>query len=328
MKRQDTILITGGAGYIGSHMVKYLTEQNCAVVVLDNLSNGSANAVHNAQLIVGDLADTALLNKIFKEHKITAVMHFAAYISVAESVANPEKYYQNNTCHALNLLGVMQQHGIKHFIFSSTAAIFGNPEYTPIDTEHPKNPINAYGRSKWLVEQALVDYEQAYGLRSICLRYFNAAGADPDGSLGDFHEPAIHIIPLVLLTTLGKRKAITLYGDDYNTPDGSCVRDYIHVTDLCQAHWLALQALQNGAESTAYNLGNGNGYSVKEVIEMAQTVTGKSIPIINGSRREGDPAVLIADSTKIKHELGWQPKYPDLKTIIEHSWQAFQKFQA
>lgn len=321
-----TILVTGGAGFIGSHMVKLLVQQGYHVIVLDNLRHGHRDAVLGAELIVADLADTKTLDDIFKQWPITTVLHFASLISVGESVKNPALYYQNNTTNTINLLNAMCQHGIQQFIFSSTAAIFGNPEYSPIDTEHPKNPINPYGRSKWLIEQTLADYEIAYGLRSICLRYFNAAGADPDGQLGDRHNPQFHLIPLALLAAHGNREAITVFGNDYDTPDGTCIRDYIHVADLCQAHLLAMQALDNGKTNTVYNLGNGTGFSVTEVIEMAKQVSQKNIKIIQGQRREGDPAILVADASKIKTELNWQPQYPELEIIVEHAWQSIQKY--
>jgi UDP-glucose 4-epimerase len=325
---KTNILVTGGAGFIGSHMVQLLTANGYHVIVLDNLLHGHADSVISATLVKADLADTKTLDAIFAAHQFEAVLHFAALISVGESVANPALYYQNNTQNTLNLLDSMVKYNVKHFIFSSTAAIFGEPQYTPIDTQHPKQPINAYGRSKWLVEQTLSDYQHAYDLQSICLRYFNAAGADPSGQLGDRHIPQFHLIPLTLLAALGKRDNITVYGDDYPTTDGTCIRDYIHVSDLCQAHLLALHALQNGAKSTAYNLGNGMGFSVKQVIETAEQVTQKNIPVIFGERRTGDPAILIADSSSIKSELNWQPQYPELKTIVQHAWHSIKKFYA
>lgn len=323
---KKTVLVTGGAGFIGSHMVKYLVEHNYIVVVIDNLQHGHADSVKNATLIQADLSDCSKLNEIFATYQFDTVLHFAALINVGESVSHPDLYYQNNTQNTINLLNVMCKHNVKRFIFSSTAAIFGEPEYTPIDAQHPKSPINAYGRSKWLVEQALADYQHAYDLQSICLRYFNAAGCDPTGILGDRHNPQFHLIPLTLLTALGKRAAISIYGDDYDTPDGTCIRDYIHVTDLCQAHLLAMQALQDGAKSTAYNLGNGQGFSVKEVISSAKDITQCPINVEIGPRRKGDPAILVADSEKIKQELNWQPKYPELDIIIAHAWQSFKTF--
>jgi UDP-glucose 4-epimerase len=235
-------------------------------------------------------------------------------------MADPGKYYRNNVAATQTLLDGMRAHGVSRFIFSSTAAIFGDPQYVPIDEAHPKAPINPYGRSKWFVEQMLEDYQRAYGLQSVCLRYFNAAGADPDGALGECHEPETHLIPLILQVASGRRPHITVYGADYPTPDGTCIRDYIHVEDLCQAHLLALRQLLNGAGSARYNLGNGSGYSVREVIEAARRVTGHPIPVVMGARREGDPPVLVADASAARAALGWQPRYPALETIVAHAW--------
>jgi UDP-glucose 4-epimerase len=247
-------------------------------------------------------------------------MHFASYIQVGESMREPVKYYQNNVTNTLNLLNAMQTFGVSRFIFSSTAAIFGEPQYTPIDEAHPKEPINPYGRTKLMVEQALADYDRAYGLKSVCLRYFNAAGADPDGQLGERHDPETHLIPLVLQAASGRRPQISVFGRDYDTPDGTCIRDYIHITDLCEAHWLAVQSLMDGAGSQAYNLGNGNGFSVQEVIAAAGRVTGRDIPVVDAPRREGDPARLVAASGQARKALGWSPAYADLDLIIRHAW--------
>jgi UDP-glucose 4-epimerase len=247
-------------------------------------------------------------------------MHFASFIEVGESVRNPSKYYLNNFTNTLNLLDAMVRQGVNKFIFSSTAAIFGEPEYTPIDESHPKCPINPYGRSKLMVEQALEDYEVAYGLESVCLRYFNAAGADPDGEMGERHNPETHLIPLVLQAASGRRESISVFGEDYRTPDGSCVRDYIHIVDLCLAHMLALNGLMNGSGSKRFNLGNGNGFSVLEVIDVAKQVTGKHINVSKAGRRSGDPAILVAVSSLAKRELGWAPEYADLETIVKHAW--------
>jgi len=314
------ILIVGGAGYIGSHMVKYLAGKGCEITVLDNLSSGHADAVLAGRLVEGDLADVDMLDQLFAEHSFDVVMHFASSIMVGESVEKPSMYYRNNVTNTQNLLDAMIKHGVNRFIFSSTAAIFGKPEYTPIDEKHPKAPINPYGRSKWMVEQILEDYDRAYGLKSICLRYFNAAGADPDGELGERHDPETHLIPLVLQAASGQRDAITVFGRDYDTEDGTCMRDYIHVADLCQAHWLAIQRLQSTGESGRYNLGNGNGFSVQQVIDVCRQVTGRAITVIEGERREGDPAVLVADSSRARSELGWQPHYAGLESIVEHAW--------
>lgn len=319
------ILVVGGAGYIGSHMVKMLVQQGCDVVVLDNLSYGHRDAVKNARFIHGDLADIPFLMQLFQRERFDAVMHFASFIQVGESVQQPAKYYQNNVVNTLNLLNTMVAHGVLQFIFSSTAAVFGEPQYTPIDENHPKLPINPYGRSKWMIEQVLEDFDRAYGLRSMRFRYFNAAGADPQAELGERHEPETHLIPLILQVASGRRKSISVFGRDYNTEDGTCIRDYVHIVDLCQAHWLGLQALAAGAESKAYNLGNGQGFSVQQVINAALKVTGRTIEVINGPRRAGDPAVLVADSTLAKKELAWKPEYAALETIVQHAWNWEQK---
>ncbi|MCV6638423.1 UDP-glucose 4-epimerase GalE [Candidatus Albibeggiatoa sp. nov. NOAA] len=315
-----TILVVGGAGYIGSHMVKMLLAKGCQVVVLDNLSNGYRNAVVGGDFVFCDLADKANLAHIFQAYQFDGVMHFASFIQVGESVQNPTIYYQNNVANTLNLLDTMVKYEVKNFIFSSTAAIFGEPQAVPLDETHPKNPINPYGLSKLMVEQILRDYEAAYDLRSICLRYFNAAGADPEGQLGERHVPETHLIPLVLQAASQRREHITIFGQDYDTPDGTCIRDYIHINDLCQAHWLALQQLWDGSRSTAFNLGNGEGFSVREVIDVAKKVTGKDIPIIEGQRRDGDPARLVADASLAKNTLNWKPQFADLETIITHAW--------
>jgi len=314
------ILVVGGAGYIGSHMVKLLGQKGCQVTVFDNLSFGHADAVRYGELVVGDLADVDALESLFTSHTFDVVMHFASSILVGESVVDPAKYYRNNFANTQNLLDVMVKHDVKKFVFSSTAAIFGEPEYTPIDEQHPKQPINPYGRSKWMVEQMLEDYDCAYGLKSICLRYFNACGADPEGELGERHDPETHLIPLVLQVASGKRDAITVFGQDYDTKDGTCIRDYVHISDLCQAHWLAINNLKENGLSQRFNLGNGEGFSVQEVIEVCQQVTGKHITVIQGKRREGDPAVLIADSALVEKYLGWHPEYTDLMTIVRHAW--------
>ncbi len=314
------VLVVGGAGYIGSHMVKLLGKQGCQVTVFDNLSFGHADAVLFGDLIVGDLADTEALEQLFTTQSFDVVMHFASSILVGESVVDPAKYYRNNFANTQNLLDVMVKHDVKHFIFSSTAAIFGEPQYTPIDEQHPKQPINPYGRSKWMVEQMLEDYDRAYGLKSTCLRYFNACGADPDGELGERHDPETHLIPLVLQVASGKRESITVFGKNYNTKDGTCIRDYIHIVDLCQAHWLAIQQLLRYNNSKRYNLGNGVGFSVQQVIDVCKKVTGKHITAIDGDRREGDPDVLVADAKLIQKELGWEPQYPNLDVIVEHAW--------
>ena len=316
-----TILVVGGAGYIGSHMVKILIRAGYQVVILDNLATGYRDAISGGDFVFGDTADKLSLDRLLSGYSIDGIMHFASFIQVGESVQHPSKYYQNNVAATLNLLDAMVAHRIPALIFSSSAAIFGEPAYTPIDEQHPKQPINPYGLSKWMVEQVLADYDQAYGLKSVCLRYFNAAGADPEGQLGERHEPETHLIPLVLQAASGRRQAITVFGQDYDTPDGTCIRDYIHINDLCQAHLLALEYLFQGGSSTAYNLGNGSGFSVTEVIEVAKQITNRPITVIMGERREGDPARLVADSQQIQTQLGWQPQYADLATIIAHAWQ-------
>jgi len=315
------ILVVGGAGYIGSHMVKRLGQLDCHVTTLDNLSAGHRDAVMCGEWVQGDLADLSLLKQVFEKGRFDAVMHFASFIQVGESVVEPAKYYQNNVVNTLQLLEVMLAHGVKRFIFSSTAATFGEPQYVPIDEAHPQQPINPYGRSKLMVEQALADYDKAYGLKSVSLRYFNAAGADPEGQLGERHNPETHLIPLVLQTASGRRAQISVFGRDYDTPDGTCIRDYIHIADLCEAHWLALQHLSQGGASDAFNLGKGNGFSVQEVIDTASQVTGRTIAVQEGPRRAGDPARLVADATRARQVLGWQPQYADLATIIQHAWQ-------
>ena len=314
------ILVVGGAGYIGSHMVKRLNQAGCDITTLDNLSSGHRDAVLAGQFIHGDLADRPLLDKIFSANRFDTVMHFASCIQVGESVINPAKYYQNNVVNTLNLLDAMVGHKIDKFIFSSTAAVFGDPHYTPIDESHSQSPINPYGRTKLIIEQVLSDYSRAYGLRSVSLRYFNAAGADPQGQLGERHDPETHLIPLVLQTASGRRADIAVFGTDYDTTDGTCIRDYVHVSDLCEAHWLAIQSMENCSGNQAYNLGNGNGFSVSEVIDAAKQVTGKDITVRMAPRRPGDPARLVADSNLARERLGWKPQYADLATIIEHAW--------
>lgn len=318
---KQNILVVGGAGYIGSHMVKRLNQAGYIPIVIDNLSQGRREAVTSAQLVVCDVGDVIALDVLFQAYPISAVIHFASFIQVGESVCAPGKYYDNNVGNTVHLLEAMIRHDVRNFIFSSTAAIFGDPQYVPIDENHPKLPINPYGRSKWMVEQILEDFERAHGLKSVCLRYFNAAGADADGELGECHEPETHLIPLVLQAAAGRRAAITVYGRDYDTPDGTCIRDYIHVQDLCDAHLLALEKLLSGEQGGRYNLGNGNGYSVAEVIAAAEKVTGRTIPQVYGDRRAGDPPRLVADSRLAQKELGWSPRLADLQTIIRHAWQ-------
>jgi len=291
------------------------------VVTLDNLSTGYRDAVKYGEFVEGDIADSSILDQVFSSTMFDGVMHFASYIEVGESVIDPGKYFRNNFSNTLNLLDAMVRHDVKNFIFSSTAAIFGEPDYVPIDEKHPKKPINPYGKSKLMVEQALDDYEKAHGLQSVCLRYFNAAGADPDGELGERHNPETHLVPLILQAASGRRDAISIFGRDYSTADGSCVRDYIHIVDLCSAHLIALTKLVKGSGSKRYNLGNGNGFSVIEVIEVVKKVTSRSFNVIEAERRPGDPATLVADSTLARSELNWVPEYDDLSVITQHAWE-------
>lgn len=321
------ILVVGGAGYIGAQMVRRLAAASYRPVLLDDLSGGRRDAVDAARLVVADMGDAGVLDALMQAFDFAAVMHFASFIQVGESVVAPAKYYDNNVGNTVRLLAAMVRHNISCFIFSSTAAIFGEPEYVPIDEKHPTVPINPYGRSKLMVEQILADFDRAYGLRSSCLRYFNGAGAgaDPDAFTGECHEPETHLIPLVLQVASGRRAAITIYGENYETPDGTCIRDYIHVLDLCDAHLLALEALLDGGASTHYNLGNGTGYSILDIVDAAQRVTGSSIACESGPRRPGDPPVLVADATVARTALHWRPRHADLDTIIRHAWQWEQK---
>jgi UDP-glucose 4-epimerase len=317
------VLVTGGAGYIGSVVAGELLQAGYAVVVFDNLSRGYRQAVpKNADLVVGDLADRADLDRLFRSQTIDAVMHFAALIEAGESMKTPESFFRNNTANALTLLEAMLAAGVKRLVFSSTAALFGNPERTPIEEDDPVRPTNAYGESKLLVERMLAWFHQIHRLRYASLRYFNAAGAaSPDQ--GEAHQPETHLIPRILQVALGRAEHVNIFGTDYPTPDGTCVRDYIHVSDLARAHLLALHALENGPNSDPliYNLGNGQGFSVRQVVDVAREVTGHPIPVIESPRRVGDPAVLIASSEKIRRDLGWQPRFPDLKTIVQSAWQ-------
>jgi UDP-glucose 4-epimerase len=320
---KSKILVTGGAGYIGSHAVLALKQAGYDVIVLDNLVYGHRDIVEQVlqvELIVGDTADRTLLDQLFADHDIAAVMHFAAYAYVGESVSHPAKYYRNNVTGTLTLLEAMLAAEVKHFVFSSTCASYGVPKTNPIPEDHPQNPINPYGMSKLMVEQILDDFDQAYDLKSVRFRYFNACGADPEGRLGEDHSPETHLIPLVLLTALGKRDSISIFGTDYPTPDGTCVRDYIHVTDLAQAHVQGLEYLLKGGDTNIFNLGNGNGFSVREVIEVARQVTQREIKAIECDRRPGDPPALVGSSEKARTLLGWNPQYADLQDIIRHAW--------
>lgn len=313
------ILVMGGAGYIGSHTVKHLLDNGYEVVVADNLIYGHEEAVDGrAKFELADLADVESLKKIFAQYKIDAVIHFAAFTYVGESVVNPQKYYQNNVVGTINLLNAMLEAKVKKIVFSSTCATYGEPKYTPIDEKHPQNPINPYGRTKLMIEQIFADYEKAYGLKHIALRYFNAAGCAGDGSIGESHEPETHLIPLVLKAISGERANIKVFGTDYDTPDGSCIRDYIHVEDLALAHRLAVEKADEYCG--CINLGTGIGTSVLEIIKAAEKVTGKTCPVEYDLRREGDPARLFADNQKAKDILGWTPRYTNIEQIIKTAW--------
>lgn len=314
------ILVTGGAGYIGSHCVLALLKEGFDVHIFDNFSTGHKETVEALKKYgtltysEGDLQNRTDIKKVFENNKIDAVVHFAAFSQVGESVKNPQKYYQNNVCGTLNLLEAMLENDVKKIVFSSTAATYGEPVYTPIDENHPQLPINPYGQTKLMIERIMDDYDKAYGLKSVRLRYFNVAGADSDGRVGEWHDPETHLVPNILKSSFGDGKTFEMYGDDYDTKDGTCVRDYINVEDLAQAHILALKYLNNGGETNFFNLGTQEGTTVKEVFDVCEQVIGKSIPVKKMPRREGDPAILVADNTKAKNELGWEPK-----NSFEHS---------
>ena len=314
------ILVVGGAGYIGAHMVRQLANARHDVVVLDNLSTGSRKLVQAGEFIQGNLGDSNLLDRLFAEHAFDAVMHFAAFSQVGESMDRPLAYYRNNLAETVALLDAMVRHDVKRFIFSSTAAVYGEPVAIPIAEDHPCAPTNPYGNTKLAVERMLADCDAAYGLKYTALRYFNAAGADESGEIGELHEPETHLIPIVLRAADGMIDHIRLFGTDYATTDGTCIRDYVHVNDLAQAHLLALDALLKGGDSAIYNLGSSSGYSVREVIGKAEGVTGKKIPVVEAPRRPGDPAILVASSEKIQRELGWTPVYDNLEKIIQTAW--------
>lgn len=315
------ILVIGGAGYIGSHYVRYARAQGEQIVVLDNLVYGHREALpDDVTLVEGDMGDASLLDHVFTTYPIRAVVHFGAYAYVGESVEAPAKYYANNTVATLALLNAMVRHNVRNIVFSSTCATFGNPHYVPMDENHPQNPINPYGESKFFVEKILRAYDVAYGLRFVALRYFNAAGADPQGVIGESHDPETHLIPLIFQAAMGKRANIKVFGTDYDTPDGTCIRDYIHILDLAQAHALALKRLEEGGSSDFFNLGNGLGFSVREVIAACEKACGKPVPVVEAPRREGDPPRLIACADKARTQLGWKPQYPDIDAILQHAW--------
>jgi UDP-glucose-4-epimerase GalE len=311
--------VTGGAGYIGSHTVRLLLEQDYDVAVVDDLSKGRKHNVPAGRLRELNLLQTEALSEVIRQFQPEAVIHFAAFIAVGESMKDPGKYFENNVCGSLSLLNAIVANGVKHIVFSSTAAVYGNPAGSPILETFPIQPVNAYGESKVMVETLLRWFDTIHGLTSVCLRYFNASGADPEGRLGEEHDPETHLIPLMLRAVL-TGKPLTIFGDDYPTPDGTCIRDYIHVNDLAQAHILAVEHLAAGGESEQFNVGTGTGHSVSEMVRAVEAVTGQKVPYVIGPRREGDPPALVASSDKLRETLGWAPKYPDLETIVAHAW--------
>lgn len=319
------ILVVGGAGYIGSEINKELNSNGYQTVVFDNLSSGHKEAIKWGEFVQGDLGNLEDIRGVFSKYKIEAVLDFAAFIEVGESVKDPQKYYYNNLVNTLNLLKVMNEFEVKKIIFSSTAATFGEPKYIPIDENHPQWPINPYGWTKLMIERVFSDYDSAYGLRYVALRYFNACGANHEADIGESHGQESHLIPLILDAAIGKRENIKIFGTDYPTTDGTCVRDYVHVVDLASAHLLALKHLLEGGESKQYNLGNGKGFSVREVINSVKKITGKEFSVIEVERRAGDPPVLIASSDKIKKELGWVPKHTEIEEIVASAWKWHQK---
>ncbi|MES2135461.1 MAG: UDP-glucose 4-epimerase GalE [Pseudomonadota bacterium] len=325
MAVKGAVLVTGGAGYIGSHACIALARAGYQPIVVDNLVYGHEWAVKWGPLERGDVADRAFLDAVIARHAPVAVMHFAAFTYVGESVSDPGKYYRNNVAGSLTLLEAMRDHGIGAIVFSSTCATYGTPECVPIPETAPQNPINSYGASKLMVERMLRDFDTAHGLRSVSLRYFNAAGADPGGETGELHEPETHLIPLALDAACGLGPGLTVFGDDYDTPDGTCIRDYIHVSDLAEAHVLALGRLLEGGGSDAFNLGTGNGASVLEILAAIDRVTGRAVPYTVGPRREGDPPALVSQGTKAMRELGWEPRLSDLDTIVGTAWKWHQK---
>lgn len=311
------ILIVGGAGYIGSHVNKLLTREGFRTVVFDNLARGHREFVKWGEFFEGDLADKEHIRSCFREFPIDTVMHFSAFAYVGESVLHPSLYYRNNVINTLNLLDVMRENGVRYFVFSSTCAVYGIPESIPIREDHSKNPVNPYGRSKSMIEEILRDYDHAYGIKHVNLRYFNAAGADPEGEIGEWHEPETHLIPLAISAALNTTTHVKIFGTDYPTEDGTCIRDYIHVMDLADAHLRAMQYVKRIEQSDSFNLGNGRGYSVKEVIDTVRRISGRDFEVIESERRPGDPPILISDYRRAVDFLGWKPCYPDLESIIE-----------
>ena len=315
-----TVMVTGGAGYVGSHVVQELQALGIPCVVVDSMVRGHRQLVLGADVIVGDIRDAALMRRVIQDYRVDAVMHFAAYAYVGESVAEPLTYYDNNVTATVSLLKTMVESDVKRMVFSSTCATYGLPETTPIHEGHPQHPINPYGATKLMVERILQDVDRAHGLRSIVFRYFNAAGADPSGRIGEWHAPETHLIPLTLQAAAGLRNRVEIYGTDYPTPDGTCIRDYVHVTDLAQAHVLGLRYLESGERSDAFNLGNGNGFSVREVIGAVERIAGRPVKTIEAPRRPGDPPILVGASAKARRVLGWTPKLNTLDVIVETAW--------
>jgi UDP-glucose 4-epimerase len=315
------ILIVGGAGYIGSHMNKLLNRRGYRTVVFDNLVYGSREFVKWGEFILGDLADRDQISLCFRKYQIDSVMHFSAFAYVGESVADPARYYRNNVANTLNLLEAMREEGkVRHFIFSSSCATYGIPEEIPITEDHHQKPVSPYGRSKLMIEEILKDYDKAYGIKHVNLRYFNAAGADPEGDIGERHHPETHLIPLTIYAALGVNKDVKIFGADYSTRDGTCIRDYIHVMDLADAHIRAIEHLKTRGESDSFNLGNGSGYSVREIIETVKRISKRDFKVIEAERREGDPPVLVGSSKKAMEILGWRPQYADIETIVETAY--------
>lgn len=320
-----TVLVTGGAGYVGSHACKALRSAGYFPVAYDSLEKGHESAVRWGPLERGELSDAARLDEVIRRHRPSAAMHFAAYAYVGESVLHPDKYYCNNVAGTLGLLDALRRGGVDRLVFSSTCATFGTPEVRAIDEDVPQRPINPYGASKLMVERILADYAAAYGFGSVALRYFNAAGADPEAEIGEDHEPETHLIPLALDAVMGRRGALTVFGSDYPTPDGTCVRDYVHVTDLADAHVRALRYLEGGGATCALNLGTGRGWSVDEVLDAVREVTGRAVPMVRGARRAGDPPYLVADATRAGQVLGWAPRFADIRQQVEHAWRWHQR---
>lgn len=314
------VLVTGGAGYVGSHVSKALACAGLAPVVFDNLSMGHRWAVKWGPLVEGDLADSQSISRAIRQHNIDAVMHLAASAYVGESMTDPRKYFENNTRNTMNLLGSMLDHGVKYIVFSSTCATYGNPTSIPMGESHPQQPVNPYGDSKYFVERMLEWYSQAYSIQYVALRYFNAAGADPDGEIGEVHDPETHLVPLVIEAAQGKRKHLGVFGSDYPTPDGTAVRDYIHVKDLGTAHVLAVKYLQSGGYSMALNLGTGIGHSVLDVVQSVERISGRRVPVVQEPRRPGDPPILVADARKAKEVLDWSPQHSDMDMIVDTAW--------